>query len=164
MIELHAVSAGTPAKRQSGNVPRILVVDDEPLICEMNVELLACAGYHVDSAANGAMAWEAMLKHHYDLIVTDHNMPIVTGVGLLEKIHAAGMDVPIVMLTGEFPHDQLSQKPWLQPDATVLKPYAFADLMDAVENLLRPVSVSTGPTPLPAPWLDRTGVYGLQPC
>jgi CheY-like chemotaxis protein len=73
---------------------RILVVEDEPNIRRLNVDMLIWSGYEVDSAADGAVAWELLQQNHYDLLITDNEMLNVSGVELLGKLHAAHMTLP----------------------------------------------------------------------
>lgn len=115
---------------------RILVVDDESDIRRLNTAVLACSGYEVDAAEDGAAAWEKLRQNRYDLLVTDHNMPMVSGVELLQKLHAAGMEMPVIMATGEAPHDELKGQPWLQIHAILLKPYTFDNLLKTVKSVL----------------------------
>jgi DNA-binding response OmpR family regulator len=129
----------------SGKQPahRILVVDDEPLIRRVNTEVLINSGYRVDAAEDGAVAWQALNTYSYDLLIADNDMPKVSGVGLLKKIHAARMALPVIMATGTFPKEEFIQYPWLQPAATLLKPYTMSELMETAEKVLHKLS----PTP-----------------
>src|SRR5450755_1757959 len=76
---------------------RILVVDDEPLIRLLYIRLLSDSGHQVDSAEDGAVAWDALQLTAYDLMITDNVMPKVSGVDLLKRIYAARMTVPVIM-------------------------------------------------------------------
>ncbi len=86
---------------------RVLVVEDEADIRRLNTELLACSGYHVDAAEDGAVAWDMLQANHYDLLVTDHNMPKVSGIELLKKLHDASLKLPVIMATGTLPQAEL---------------------------------------------------------
>jgi DNA-binding response OmpR family regulator len=121
-----------PALRQ-----RILVVDDDPAIRRLNTELLTASGYHVDTADDGATAWEAIQQNAYDLLVTDQEMPKLTGVGLLEKLYAARLALPVIMVTGTYPQEEFERHPWLQIEASLLKPYTMNELLDTVKNVLQ---------------------------
>ena len=123
-------------QRQPNVRQRILVVDDDAMIRRLNTEVLNCNGYHVDAAEDGAVAWDAIQENSYDLLVTDHNMPKVTGVGLLKKLHAARLALPVILATGIFPHEELAEHPWLQIDASLLKPYTVDQLLTTVKNVL----------------------------
>lgn len=118
---------------------RILVVEDDYDIRRLNTEVLMLHGYHVDAAEDGAAAWAALQQEGYDLLITDHDMPRVTGVELLKKLHGARMDLPVIMATGAFPESEFTRYPWLQPAATLLKPYTLDELLNTVREVLRAV-------------------------
>ena len=116
---------------------RILLVEDEPHIRQLNTGALIHSGYHVDVAEDGAAAWEALDADSYDLMITDNNMPRLTGIDLLKKLYAHRMALPVIMATGELPTEEFTQYPWLQPAATLLKPYTIAELLGTVKKVLR---------------------------
>ena len=107
---------------RTGPSHRILVAYDEPLIRRLITAALAGSGYHVDNAENGAVAWEALQAKPYDLLITDHIMPKITGVELVKNLRSARMALPVVMVTGELPEHDPDSPPELQLAATVLKP------------------------------------------
>lgn len=141
---LTASASARPPLRSGKNPPEhILVVEDDPSIRELNSSLLERSGYVVDVAADGAAAWQALGADSYDLMITDNNMPKLTGVELLKKLHAARLDMPVIMATGKLPTEEFARYPWLQPTATLLKPYTIEDLLRAVKKVLREVERTT---------------------
>lgn len=122
--------AGGPA------LPRILVVDDELVIRQLNTRMLVRSGYAVDTAEDGDAAWQALHAASYDLMITDNHMPKVTGVDLLKKVHAAGLALPVIMATGLMPEHEFARHPWLQPAAVLLKPYTMDELLGKVQEVL----------------------------
>jgi len=116
---------------------RILVVDDDTGIRQLNTGALIRSGYHVDAAADGAAAWEALSADSYDLMITDHNMPKVSGVELLKQLRAARMALPVILVSGMIPMEELKRHPWLQIDATLLKPFTVEELLGTVTKVLR---------------------------
>ncbi|RMH73676.1 MAG: response regulator [Gemmatimonadetes bacterium] len=78
---------------------RILVVDDEPAICEMMFETLEEEQYQVDTAENGFEALELIDQHPYDLVITDWRMPGKTGLELLEQIKADHPHIGVIAIT-----------------------------------------------------------------
>jgi two-component system chemotaxis response regulator CheY len=122
--------------RISKTSQRILVVDDEPQICRRCAEALTQHGYEVNAAKDGEAGWEALNEEWYDLIITDNNMPKVSGVALLKKMRAVGLALPVIMIAGEAPEEEFRRYPWLRPEAMLLKPFAIAELLGTVERVL----------------------------
>src|SRR5271155_4325864 len=108
---------------------RILVVEDDPILRRLSSTLLVEAGYQVDSAEDGAAAWDTIQLKTFDLLITDNSMPNVTGIELIKKVRAAGTGVPIIMATAALPKDVFAQFPCLRPTAAVIKPYTLEDLL-----------------------------------
>jgi DNA-binding response OmpR family regulator len=127
-----------PAARQDRQaIPprRILVVDDQDEIRHLNAEILAQSGYHVDAVEDGAAAWDTLQRARYDLVVTDNDMPEVSGVELIERMHAAGIALPVIMATGSLPQE-FTRCPWLQPSAILFKPFSYKELLATVDKVL----------------------------
>jgi DNA-binding NtrC family response regulator len=124
----------------------ILVVEDEANIRKANTEILTDSGYHVDGAEDGAVAWEILQLKRYHLVITDNEMPKVTGVELLKKLHAARMGVLVIMATGTLPQEQFARYPWIRPVAVLLKPYTLVELLGAVKKVLHTISDARGQT------------------
>jgi CheY-like chemotaxis protein len=116
---------------------RILLADDEPAIRRLNSDLLMEAGYEVNAVADGVMAWDILQRNHYDLLITDNLMPKMSGVELLEKLHARRQFVPVIMATGTMPAEEVKSQPWFQMVTLLLKPYTLQQLLEAVRNSLR---------------------------
>jgi two-component system KDP operon response regulator KdpE len=115
---------------------RILVVEDDPILRRLNTTMLIGAGYDVDTAEDGAVAWDIIQLKTFDLLITDNSMPNVTGMELIKKVRAAGIAVPIIMATAALPMDVFAQFPCLRPTAAVIKPYTLEDLLGTVKNVL----------------------------
>jgi len=141
MTEQIATQAGEPActalQRQANPRRRILVVEDDPDIRRINAMVLHYAGYHVDTAADGASGWSALKAGRYDVLITDNNMPRVTGMELIKKVRSEEMPLSVILASGTAPSEDLEQNPWLQLDAVLLKPYSAKAILDAVEGVLR---------------------------
>ena len=115
----------------------ILMVDDDKSIRHFCVQALFASGYRVHAAEDGAAAWDALQINIYHLLITDHGMPKVTGVELLQKLHDARMALPVIMATGTIPEAEFIRYPWLAPNSTLLKPYTTAELLETVREVLR---------------------------
>lgn len=111
---------------------RILVVDDDDDIRRFNAEALISSGYHVEAAVDGAQGWEALNTNRYHLLITDNNMPNLTGIELIKKVNAARMPVPVILASG-VPHMEESE---LRLAATLPKPYTLDQLLGTVKKVL----------------------------
>jgi DNA-binding response OmpR family regulator len=115
---------------------RILVVEDDISVRQLTTEMLVRCGYEVDIAPDGAVGWEALQSKSYDLLITDNLMPKLTGIGMLKKLHAARMKLPVVMATALLPESEFVLHPWLQAIPTLIKPFSVAELLTTVEKAL----------------------------
>lgn len=111
-------------------------MEDDGDIRRLNAEVLIHSGYRVDAAEDGAEAWKSLQRENYDLVVTDNEMPKVTGIELLKKMHEARMGLPVIMATGKSPDAEFRLFPWLQPAALLLKPYNTEEFLITVERIL----------------------------
>lgn len=73
-------AVGAPIQRRTNPSNRILFVDDSIAVREATAKVLIYSGYHVDVAEDGEAGWEALHAASYDLLITDHNMPKLSGV------------------------------------------------------------------------------------
>ena len=143
MLLQESVATNTPVKNRNPFVacpeldrrPRILTVDDDPDIRELNTEFLVWSGYDVDTASGGVAAWKALQRNVYDLVITDNQMPDMTGVELLKKLHIHRLRIPAIMATGTLPALETFKEHLFQP-VILLKPYALDDLLMLVKNVL----------------------------
>ena len=137
-------NATAPPYGQAHPARRILVVEDDEAIRRFSTRELSRSGYQVDAAEDGAVAWDTLQLHDYDLVVTDNNMPKVTGVGLLKMLRAARMDVPVIMVSGAVPTEELNRYPSLRLAATLSKPFSDSELLLTVRKVLRTIDSARG--------------------
>lgn len=78
----------------------IIIVDDDPYVLESVSRLLIESSYHTISCSNGEEAVAQALKNDVDLILTDIKMPGISGIQLLDKIHAIYPKMPVILMTG----------------------------------------------------------------
>jgi CheY-like chemotaxis protein len=116
--------------------PRILVVDDEPMVRALIARALSDEGYEVVTVTNGRAALEAAREAEvgFDLIVTNNYMPGLTGAELIARVRQDFPSLPILHI------DDISHRRARQdlPDdvPTVYKPFSVATLREAVRKLL----------------------------
>ena len=109
---------------------RILVVDDEPLVCDSVRMLLAWAGHKVETAFSGAEALAKFEAGNFDLVFTDFKMPQMNGEQLAHAIKERDPLKPVIMLTA-FPPKQKAPA----VDVVVLKPFTLDRLCEAISRV-----------------------------
>jgi len=82
------------------DTPRLLVVDDEPKICEFLQDLLTREGYTVDTCRSAEQALDSLQAHSCDLLITDLRMPGMDGFELIHRVKRICEALPIVVITG----------------------------------------------------------------
>lgn len=103
---------------------RILVVDDDPLAGEMTGAVLEGEGHEVILAENGIDAAELLNANPgIEFIVSDMNMPMVSGIDLFRELRDQGVTLPFILLTGDDPVQLQAQEPRL--DACLLKDFSI---------------------------------------
>lgn len=141
MKEFNHLSGGSAAAEflqgGLGLGKRILVVEKDNDHLQIEVDLLVDAGYEVETASDGAVAWATLQRHRYDLIITDQFLPKVSGVALVKKLYAAGITVPVIMATEILPTWEFALHPCLQAVAMLRKPYAIDKLPAMIKRLLQ---------------------------
>jgi DNA-binding response OmpR family regulator len=135
------------------------VVDDEGEIRQLSAGALLHFGYRVDVAEDGAAAWKALHAESYDLLITDNNMPKLSGVELVKKLRCARMTLPVILASGELLTEELDRNPWLQLAATLLKPFSSGQLLKTVRKVLLAADNTRRRAaaifPVPAPYMRQ---------
>ncbi|HWY30826.1 MAG TPA: response regulator [Candidatus Acidoferrum sp.] len=115
---------------------RILVADDDQAIRELISVFLIRSGYEVDTVKDGADAWKALNEASYYMLITDYKMPRMTGVELINLLRSQDMTLPVILVSGTMPTEELNRRPWLRVDATLHKPFTLEELLDTVNNVM----------------------------
>ncbi len=79
---------------------RILIVDDERSIRNTLKEILEFEKFTVDTAEDGPSGLKKITENNYDVVLCDIKMPVMDGMEVLQKVREAGVDTPIVMISG----------------------------------------------------------------
>jgi len=118
---------------------KVLVVDDEFHIVQVVAIKLRNNGFEVLTAENGDMAYQLACQHNPDIVITDYQMPILSGLELIEKLrqNPATEATPVVMLTARnFAIDQ-DQRQRLGISACLSKPFSPREVLQTVEETLK---------------------------
>ena len=116
---------------------RVVIADDSRVMRQIVIRTLRQAGYDWDitEAADGALALEVVTEEQPDLVLSDWNMPNMTGIELLNALRAAGDDVPFGFVTSEGSPEMRGLAEAAGALFLVAKPFtaeAFRDVLDPV--------------------------------
>jgi len=117
---------------------KVLVVDDEIHIVHVVAIKLRNNGFDVITAANGAEALELALAEKPDIIVTDFQMPTMTGLELVENIrqNEQTRNIPVILLTARSFAIEDEQRENLQIAQCLSKPFSPKELLRSIEDVL----------------------------
>ena len=119
----------------------ILLAEDDARLREALTDSLEIQGHQVIQAANGYEAWRLLERQLPDLILSDINMPQMTGLDLLERVRASHRWLPMVLMTAYGDVNQAVQAMQRGANDYLMKPFELREL----ENLLRPFDSSRPP-------------------
>lgn len=115
---------------------RILVVDDDPLVCDSLRRMLEVDGRHVAVAISAKEALDLCDNQAFDLIILDYLMPVMKGDKLALVIKERYPDKPIIMITADAEKlESLKENP-PGVDLVIGKPFQLDDLREAVSRVL----------------------------
>lgn len=119
---------------------KILVVDDSSAMRMMVVRCLRQAGFgghDIEQAADGAQAYEAISSERPDVVISDWNMPNMTGIELLEKLKDDGVeDLPFGFVTTEVSPEQRTRASDAGARFVIAKPFSPDSFRDALSGIL----------------------------
>ena len=117
---------------------RILVVDDDPGMCETLSDILEDKGFAVGTAQDGRSAIDQMKAEPYDLILIDIMMPGMNGVEALQEIKAINPHAMTFIMTGHSRLEGLvSEALWAGVDGVLYKPFDIEEVIDLIESKSR---------------------------
>ncbi len=123
----------SPARRA-----RVLCADDEASITTLLQRFLMLKGYEVDVASDGQAALTALQTHPegFDVVISDHNMPGLTGLELVQRARTAGNGVPFIIVSGAMRAELVECYADLGVTRHISKPVSLSILLCSVELLL----------------------------
>lgn len=123
---------------------KILIVDDEIHIVHVAAIKFRKNGFEVITADNGAAALKLACEHKPDAVVTDLQMPQMTGLELAEKLRARPetAEIPVIMLTARGFAIEDEQRRGLGIAEVLSKPFSPKELLRTVEDVLHQTAVT----------------------
>jgi CheY-like chemotaxis protein len=115
---------------------RILVVDDEPYVCEAIKMVLEMDGHNVVAASNGAEALEIFRAQPFDLLITDYSMPGMKGDELAAAAKVHNPALPIIMISAYVEKLTGEGTPLRHVSELVAKPFRLDEIKQAMQRVL----------------------------
>jgi len=115
----------------------ILIVDDEPKICQFLEVFLTREGFRAGSVRSAAEALATLEKDRYDLVITDLKMPGMDGFELVRRLKSLRRDLPVVMITGYATVETAVQALRHGVDDYITKPFNIEELRKVIARTLR---------------------------
>ena len=122
---------------------KILLVDDEIEITEINKRYLEQGGYDIDIANDGKEALEKYKRNKYSLIITDIMMPNMDGYDLISEVQYLDAEQPFLFITAKTTEPDKIYALSMGADDYIVKPFSPRELVLRVRNILRRIEKSS---------------------
>jgi len=150
-VEFPLLTTSDPEKLDKAKRPalpvqlEILVIDDEPLVRSLIKQVLEKRGHVVTEAGNGQEGVRRFREKGFDLVITDHGMPVMNGLDAAFRIKKQNPQTPVLLITGwQTETDAIFQKP-SGIDEFITKPFDLEKIISLVEEYGRKVKKKTSP-------------------
>ncbi len=127
------------------NGQRIMVIDDESIVCSMTKAVLEQEGYYVECFVNAAPALDRLKKEKFDLVITDLKMKGIDGMEVLKTIKTESPGTKVIMITAFASLDAAIEALRGKVDDFFPKPIKFSDLKACIRRLLALEPTSSSP-------------------
>ncbi|MCX6925703.1 MAG: response regulator [Verrucomicrobia bacterium] len=115
---------------------RILLVEDESVIRDLSTEALAGAGSDVDAVGEAQSGWAALQVRPCDLLITDIQIPGLSGADLVLRLRSERMTLPVILASGSIDPEQVAVDSSFQPVSALPKPFTSDQLLAIVAEVL----------------------------
>jgi DNA-binding response OmpR family regulator len=129
--------------------PRLLVVDDEEVICEGCRRIFSRQGFEVEKCSDACQGLSLAQHNNYSAILLDIKMPTMDGIAFLEALRKEKADVPVVLMTGYPSIPNAASAIRLGASDYVTKPFTPEEITQAVHRLLHHDTTPNRKVPVP---------------
>jgi DNA-binding response OmpR family regulator len=116
--------------------PRLLIVDDEEVICQSCKRILASRGFRVETCTDPQIGLQMAQQNGYDAIVLDVRMPGINGIRFLEHLREIHIQVPVVVMSGRAGEAAAEAVARLGAAEYLAKPFTPDEITQAVRRSL----------------------------
>lgn len=116
---------------------RILIVEDQPLLRRLLKTALLGQGFTVEDCGSGRAALRRLRRSRFDALLTDFQMPRMTGLELIEALRSTGSRMAILLMSTDSPGELGLESRTLRGVRFLRKPFGMKDLASALRRALR---------------------------
>lgn len=116
--------------------PKVLVVDDEEVICQSCRRILGGRGFHVETCTDAQAGLRMARQNPYDAIVLDVRMPGLDGIRFLEHLRETHIRIPVIMMSGRAGEAAMEAAARLGAAEYLAKPFTPDEITQAVKRCL----------------------------
>ncbi len=127
--------------KMSDLVPRILIIDDEPMTCKQLERLLVQNGYLITTASSAEEGLAKLERRDIDVVITDLRLPGMSGVEVTKRVRETFPDVSVVVMTGYAEITTAVEVLKLGASDYLVKPFSAAAIHESVRNVLEKARV-----------------------
>lgn len=124
--------------------PKVLIVEDEPVLAEGLTDALAHHGYLVETAGDGSAGLERALHGAFDVLLLDLMLPRLSGFDVMQRLRQAGSKLPTIILTAKGAEEDRVRGLTLGADDYVTKPFSLPELLARVGAQVRRARMDRG--------------------
>lgn len=139
---------------------KLLLVEDDPGVAAALKKELGAEGYEVALATRGDEGLALALDRHCDAVITDLRMPGLSGLDLVERLHAAKPKLPIIMLTAFGTTETAIEATKRGAYDYLLKPFEMAEMLNLVARAVESSRLMSEPLELGKAGPEKSGIIG----
>jgi len=132
-------------------IPKILVIDDEPLMRISLTDSLKGKGYLVESASSGEQALQLLRSGQYDIVITDLRLPQYDGMAILKECKKISPDTEVILITAYATVESAVEAMKRGAYDYITKPFHLEELGKIIDRLLWEKKTTRGKSALPDP-------------
>ena len=114
----------------------ILIVDDSAIMLNLIKQALAPDGYTLVSARNGEEGVAAFRENTVDIVITDINMPVMDGIGLIREVRKVDTEIPVFALTSEADEEMREKGRQAGANGWIVKPFQPPQFRDIIKQVI----------------------------
>ncbi len=114
---------------------KVLVIDDSPTLRKILAFYLTKKGYQVTASNNGKIGLVEIEKENFDLVILDMNMPVMSGLEVLERLNSINYSVPVLILSADSEEKSKAAGISLGAKYYLTKPFKPNEVVNCIEEI-----------------------------